>query len=1261
MVEPISLGIAIGFLVKSAPGWFHSLQDTLLSKGKDFAIEQGKQRITGFIDEKKNLHHMELALKNAAERGLRKFQTLEERDQYRSILEILAEGNSEALRQEVTRIFTLSDNPDLSELTEKYNLRQRISALAQHKTHEEEDAAPYLNSFFEALIAELYNDPLFREQMSDVIKVRAALAGQRSLADILATLNQISDILADNYTAEQFERDVERYRAHLERTLHYLKLVGVVPKDRGDKNADPELNSIFVPLRIAFQEQTHPHVEKLDSILALLEHHPYVVLLGGPGSGKSTAVRHLAWSHAIANQTNSSVSNMRLLSGNPLPLRIELRRLTEARRHHPDYNFLSYATEVFLGREGVEINSQMFKELLERKTMLLLFDGLDEIATLDERKQLIEEIEHFALYYPGNRIVVTSRPVGYELARFSNQWFVHVQVQEFNDEQIREFLERWYTHVLRLLPIPHEDQHELEVLFTTLQQNPRLHKLAENPLLLTVITALHRYERLPDRRVQVYDRCADLLLDTWAKVKGTDVRWQNMKMSRDDQYACIAHLGFVLHERSHESEKDKDIASDVPTRFMLREIEHFLKNQNFFPSVAEQRTQAKHFLELMQLEAGLIVERGTDESGQLLYGFMHRTFQEYFAALDVYERYQQEEDSTIISEFLKEHLHDPHWREVILLLLGKLKRKPATIQLRNILEGKSRLSTYTDIVQQDLFFTCNCLAEEIVVENELAVFIVSHISDLVKNSPFPSQRTEAFEALALLMQTRHYADLGRKELRDLVTQEIIPDIPTRIRAARTLYLSSLPKSEEQQQAVQVLLNLAQRSDISFEESLLAARTLYEHSYAESEELQQAAQMLLDLARRPDISFKQSLLAIEILYWNSPDVSEERQQAIKLLLGLARQPDISFEQVGQITRILYEFSSTNSEERKQASQMLWQLMQRSHLSFEEEMQVAKATYEKRFFYREGQQQAAQVLLHLVQRSDLSFEQTALAAQTLYMYSPKDLQQAVQVLLHLAKRSDLSFEQNLLVTQALYRIFPTRSEKRAQATRMFLDLIQQPDLPVEQTLRAAQTLYQYSPNGSEGRFVATKMLLNLMRQPDLSVEHTLLALQILHKYSSRKPEEEEQPIQVLQHLSQRNGLSAEQAIQSAELLYRSSSAKSEEERQAIKILWQLAQKQNITTDQRLRIATVPLTVKKANYSDRVQAVQMILSLIQGEAAGRYIEEYWQPIEYHNEATVADISFLFELVQQEMLLTGARDQIYQILRNMVPQFDKINSSNT
>jgi predicted NACHT family NTPase len=124
---------------------------------------------------------------------------------------------------------------------------------------------------------------------------------------------------------------------------------------------------------------------------------------------------------------------------------------------------------------------------------------------------------------------------------------------------------------------------------------------------------------------------------------------------------------------------------------MRREIKRFLANQHLLAG-AEQNADAELFLELVRIEAGLIVARGTDETGETLYGFVHQTFQEYFAAVDVIERYQQEDDSKIIRNFLKDHLHEPHWREVILLLFGKLKHKFATAQLRGILEGKSRLS-----------------------------------------------------------------------------------------------------------------------------------------------------------------------------------------------------------------------------------------------------------------------------------------------------------------------------------------------------------------------------------------------------------------------------------------------------------------------------------------------------------------------------------------------------------------------------------------
>src|SRR5260221_7888086 len=109
------------------------------------------------------------------------------------------------------------------------------------------------------------------------------------------------------YTIEQFKSDVAEYTAYIEQKLRYLKLVGIAPKDRGDKDTGPDLHTIFVPLRVVQHGSPLQRwgQDAQGTIKDLLERHPgveghYMVLLGGPGSGKSTAVRHLAWSHAAA-------------------------------------------------------------------------------------------------------------------------------------------------------------------------------------------------------------------------------------------------------------------------------------------------------------------------------------------------------------------------------------------------------------------------------------------------------------------------------------------------------------------------------------------------------------------------------------------------------------------------------------------------------------------------------------------------------------------------------------------------------------------------------------------------------------------------------------------------------------------------------------------------------------------------------------------------------------------------------------------------
>jgi hypothetical protein len=1325
MIEPIStsIAVAISLLVKSSPNWLPVINDTIISpvrdaligklveKGFDKGLEGGRKLLR--FDAKEQSRHLELALKNAAERGLANYRTKDEQNQYSNVLTILSESGShnETLRREALLLFTL-DSPDLLKLNILYN--DAFQVRSQSQTVAEVNAVSYLSIFFEALIAELYADPFFRQQMSRTIQDRAAISMQRSLKEVIVTLHQIGETFTDEYTPVQFENDIHAYTKHIEMSLRYLKLVGVVPKERTYENTDPELDAIYVPLSVALKGQNLPNnqtkeqnildKEIKDSTIDLLAQTSCLVLLGDPGSGKSTTTRHLAWSHAVANLSNSTfLTNTSVLPGKPLPLRIELRRLTEDRRQHPNYDFLTYASEVLLGRAGLDIPRQMFDLLLERRTMLILFEGLDEVATLADRKTLVDEIESFVQRYPGNHFLVTSRKVGYYLASFSAQSFSHGEIQPFNDEQIRLFLERWYTYVLRLSPISPDEQEELEELYVTLKEDRRFHPLAENPLLLTMITALHHYERLPDRRIKIYDRCADLLMETWSKLKGTDARWKDLKLSKEDQYACVAHLGFILHERPEEKQEDdiamdketstSDFSSDVSPRFLLQEIERYLKVQNLFPSKAEVHTQARRLLELIQEETGLIVERGTDANNEPLYGFMHRTFQEYFAAADVYERYQQEEEPTIISEFLKEHLHDPHWSEVILLLLGKLKHKPATAQLRQILERKiqSRRSKYNEILQQDLFFISSCLIEEISIENDLARNIIYQLSDLVQSSPFPSQRSQALANLGLLMQTRQYASFARKTLLELINPDVVADTLTRTRVAQVIYDYSLNQSDEKLQAVQMLLDLTKYSNLTFQQNMQIAQALYNCSAEESEQEKQVLQMLLELAQRPDSSFQEVVLATQPLYQICHPESAEVQRANQILSDWVQQSNLQIEQVLQTALILFLSSPDELSELRDLTDLLlikyfsdiyyhvihlsqlahedlndWgseiylDLAQQSKPFPEATLQLAQALQREVITEIGGRRQSVPILVSLAQRPNLSFEQSVLVTRALYQSSAKESQeeqQATQALLNLLQLPNLSFEQSVLVAHALYQSSAKESQEKQQATQALLNLLQLPNLSFEESLQATLSLYTNSSDDSIEENHAKRKLSDLVQWPDLSFEQTMQIALSLFGISSKNSTEEEQAIQLVSNIAQQNNLSIEQTALITEILYLVSSNRSTKERTALQKLLELTQQLELTFDQRLQLATLPISVSNNDYQDRVQAVQVIQNLLQPEVAKYHIEKHWQSTDTRNQQIdLSNIPSLAELSKQELLPTYVRDEMYQILRQMVPQFDQI-----
>jgi transcriptional regulator with XRE-family HTH domain len=977
----------------------------------------------------------------------------------------------------------------------------------------------------------------------------------------------------NNYTAEDFKRDVETYTMYIERILRRFKVVGVVPKGR-EKMADPALNDIFVPIRVAIEEQD-THRQGYSTMINALEKHPHVVLLGGPGSGKSTAMRYLAWSHAVANLSNAPES-MWLLREQPVPFRIILRQLSAARVKHPEYDFLTYTSEVLLKQGGCEINQEMFRRLLERRGMLLLFDGIDEVATLAERSQMIEEIENFALNYPGNRIVVTSRPVGYDLARFTGGWFVHADIQTFDNEQIRQFLERWYQYVLGLgASIPQEELEEMKVLYETLTKNERLHKLAENPLLLSVITELHRYEKLPDRRIEIYDECARLLLEKWANIKGTDLRWKDICMGRFDQFACVAFLGMVLHERTQDkldnkNQKSKENSTDVSGKFLQREIERFIKEQNLITEVTKQRREAERFLALMQEEAGLIVERGKGEDGEELYGFIHQTFQEYFAAMDVYERYAQEDDPEVISEFLREHLHDPHWQEVILLLISKMRRRPATKLLRQIIESKlrSRRSKYDTIVRQDLFFVSECLCEGIVVENDVTESTMEKLREVVETSAFPTQRKKALDYFRKLARAPHYGDLTDKNLRLLLDTSL--DISVKTEIATILYESSLKSIEKRTEVAQVFLALAEQDDITPSQSVNVLLALYKSSSEGSQEEYASEKTLLELASS---SHDLPVNIYHRLYEGTSKKDNTRKRLAQSLLTVAERSDIAFKQIVQATQPIYHYADVDSQRHKEAQAILFALARRKDISFDRSISLIGTLYH--YFCPEGFSLAFQLTSQLVSDPSIPFHVSLKAAQalsntiyhdynaesqgdvwpwydhakivdTLVTKAGNSLERLLQSIdcYYLPYSDDVYREQDIarvlelgnepyvtndLLIGILKLLQKTDQKYKNNEENVFLKLTQQSHLSVDEVVQLAQVyLSPHKYPLSEKQTYITRLLLEYCQQIEVPNNQMILALTTLYKLAPRSSEQYQQASQKLWHLVRNTNLNAHQYV-------------------------------------------------------------------------------------------------------------------------------------
>jgi len=516
------------------------------------------------------------------------------------------------------------------------------------------------------------------------------------LDDVLARLARLDNVFVETeagqalrvflvqqgLTVEEAAEIETRYRADLVRELRMHDFRGIVQMRKdirlpladiylelgllslGDEEERHRAHERLVALREAerLAEEERRLQERVTDALARAQR---LVILGEPGSGKTISLRFI--SLMLAHGYGAARLG---LAAPYIPLMVRLADFARELEQTPALsldNFLlqvigqAYASHPRLG--------EFLRLALGRGACMVLLDGLDEVG--DDpvhgqplRTRVVQRVQQFADRWcaddRANRLVVTSRLEGYwdEALRGCD----HVQLSPLRPpDEVREFLLRWYIAHERAhdesLPVEMAEgraESRVAELLPQLMAWPSVRRLATNPLLLTILALIHEnVGKLPNRRIRLYEICAQTLIESWRQAQTGLPSELLAELGEETVIRVMAPLAHWLHE-----EHPGGTASFEEWHGRLL---HILTEQEGYQS-EEAGDIARRFLHHARYETGLLAERGLGQ-----FGCFHLTFEEYLAAREVARQRVEKR-----REMLRAHWEDPRWHEVILLAAGQL-------------------------------------------------------------------------------------------------------------------------------------------------------------------------------------------------------------------------------------------------------------------------------------------------------------------------------------------------------------------------------------------------------------------------------------------------------------------------------------------------------------------------------------------------------------------------------------------------------------
>jgi hypothetical protein len=297
------------------------------------------------------------------------------------------------------------------------------------------------------------------------------------------------------------------------------------------------------------------------------DHCPAVVLEGAPGQGKSTLSQYLAQLHRL--RILSRDDELRQLprrhaeSAILVPFKIELRDLASWMKGqdpwsgaggtpHEKPRTLEGALAGHIARYsgGLEFDVSDVAFMARERPVLLILDALDEVADLEDRHQVVEEVSaaitRLRQVNSNLKVLITSRPTAVTGApSFSRSRFQYLSLAPIPQELALEYADKWGN----ARNLNKSDIVEISHVLNQKMSAPHMAELAKNTMQLSILLSLiyHRGSSLPDKRTELYDAYIASFFNREVE-KSQVVRKNRMLLISLHQ-----HLAYYMHARAESN------------------------------------------------------------------------------------------------------------------------------------------------------------------------------------------------------------------------------------------------------------------------------------------------------------------------------------------------------------------------------------------------------------------------------------------------------------------------------------------------------------------------------------------------------------------------------------------------------------------------------------------------------------------------------------------------------------------------------------